>query len=302
VTELRPRLPFDAESIRGTTEAEVLQRFVASVRQWRGRSTAALQFRDDDLTVLAGMFGTDATNIERRLIALTGCDRRTAKRLRRLLLASLAAPIALTALTIVPSERTGDPAGRSAEAIRTTPAAAVVDLPTDSPTTSVSVVEPTTVPAPTPAPAPAPVAAAARVVVAAGSEATVSIARLGIELPVVAGGQDVIDQGVVAHYWAEGWRVPAAAGGVGTYWLAAHHATHGSPFALVPQMVVGDEIDVTTAGQTFTYTVTSTEVVEDDAGFGPVYGTDPAAKVILLQTCLDHFRRLLVHGTLTSVA
>ena len=46
--------------------------------------------------------------------------------------------------------------------------------------------------------------------------------------------------------------------------------------------------------------MTSTEVVEDDAGFGPVYGTDPTAPVILLQTCLDHVRRLLVHGALIT--
>lgn len=52
----------------------------------------------------------------------------------------------------------------------------------------------------------------------------------------------------------------------------------------------------------FTYVVTSLEVVFDDAGFGPVYGTDPAASVILLQTCLDHIQRLLVHGTLVAAA
>jgi LPXTG-site transpeptidase (sortase) family protein len=129
----------------------------------------------------------------------------------------------------------------------------------------------------------------------------VSIRRLGLELRVVGGGQDVIDQGLVAHYWAPGWREPAAPGGHGTYWLAAHHETHGAPFLALPGVVVGDQIDVTTIEQTFTYTVTSTEVVQDDAGFGPVYGTDPAASVILLQTCLDSVRRLLVHGTLTAV-
>jgi LPXTG-site transpeptidase (sortase) family protein len=135
-----------------------------------------------------------------------------------------------------------------------------------------------------------------------GSEATVSIVRLGLELAVVAGGQDVIDDGLVAHYWAPGWREPAAAGAGGTYWLAAHRQTHGSPFLRLPDVVVGDQIDITTATQTFTYTVTFTEVVNDDAGFGPVYGTDLAAPVILLQTCLDHVRRLLVHGDLTASA
>ena len=63
----------------------------------------------------------------------------------------------------------------------------------------------------------------------AGTEAVLTIATLGIDLPIVLGGQPVIDQGVVAHYTAPGWEPPVPPGAVGTYWLAAHHTTHGQP-------------------------------------------------------------------------
>jgi LPXTG-site transpeptidase (sortase) family protein len=275
----QPRRPLDPRSIRGATEDEVLRRFVASVRRWRARDGSSLLFRGDDLLVLAATLGTDPTDVERRLIQLTGCDQATATRLRRLLLVGLASlPIAPAALAV----------GAPAEVLDTAPVAIVVDAP-DRPTAPEALVI-------------APPVVPLRAPLAPGSEATVSIPRLGLELPVASGGQEVIDDGLVAHYWAPGWREPAAAGAAGTYWLAAHHETHGSPFLLLPEVVVGDQIDVATATQTFTYTVTSTEVVEDDAGFGPVYGADPVAPVILVQTCLDEVRRLLVHGALTATA
>ena len=282
------RRPLDPRSFGGTSEDEVLRRFVASVRRWRGRDVRASQFRDDDLLVLAGSLGTDPAEIERRLMEWTGCDRATAKRLRRLLLVSLASlPIAPAAMAFAPPS----------EVLDVAPVAVVFDVAAASPTPGALTIS---VPAPPKAAVPAPVVPAPRTL-APGSEATVSILRLGIELPVVGGGQDVIDDGLVAHYWAPGWHDPAAAGAPGTYWLAAHHETHGAPFLRLPEVVVGDQITVATATQTFTYTVSSTEVVEDDAGFGPVYGTEPAAPVILLQTCLDDVRRLLVHGSLTAI-
>jgi LPXTG-site transpeptidase (sortase) family protein len=133
-----------------------------------------------------------------------------------------------------------------------------------------------------------------------GTEAVVSIASVGIELPVVSGGQSVIDRGVVAHYTAPGWEPPVPAGAPGTYWLAAHRTTHGGPFRTLTDVVAGAEIRVATGSQTFVYTVTSTEVTGLYPGDDAVYGTDPTAAVILLQTCIDGSRRLLVHGTLTA--
>ena len=110
----------------------------------------------------------------------------------------------------------------------------------------------------------------------------------------------MIDEGVVAHYEGPGWRPPVPAGAVGTYWLAAHHATHGAPFARLPAIRVGAQVIVATAGHTYTYTVTFLQVVGTSATYATVYGTQPTARVILLQTCLGATERLLVHGALTA--
>lgn len=128
----------------------------------------------------------------------------------------------------------------------------------------------------------------------------VSIPSVSIDLPVIEGGQAIIDEGVVAHYTAAGWKDPVAAGAPGTYWLAAHHVTHGGPFAALSELSVGAEIRITTDTNTFIYTVTSTEIVGLYPGDVAIYGTDESAPVILLQTCIDNTRRLLIHGTLSS--
>ena len=169
----------------------------------------------------------------------------------------------------------------------TSPSRGVETAPT--PTEPVNTIEPTpSAPAPGWAPQ---------------QEASVSIPRLGISLPVHMGGQEVIDQGVAAHYSGPVSRPPASLGDAGTYWLAGHHSTHGKPFARLPESTVGDQVVVTNRqGVSFTYAVTSTLVVGTKADRSVIYGTDPSARRILLQTCLGNTRRLLVHGTLTAVS
>ena len=157
------------------------------------------------------------------------------------------------------------------------------------PTTAAPPLPPVEVPA---IPVPPPVGATV-----GGAEAVVRIASVGIDLAVVAGGQSVIDRGLVAHYVAAGWEPPVAAGSPGTYWLAGHHETHGAPFADLPLVAVGDEIVVTTGTSAFAYTVTSTAVTDLWPGDEAVYGTDPSAATILLQTCIGE-RRFLVRGVL----
>jgi LPXTG-site transpeptidase (sortase) family protein len=130
----------------------------------------------------------------------------------------------------------------------------------------------------------------------------VSIPSLGIDLPIIEGGQSVIDRGVAAHYYEDGWKQPVAPGAPGTYWLAAHHVTHGAPFKALPDVAVGAEIRIRANGKTFTYTVTSKQVVGLLPGDIAIYGTDEAAPAILLQTCLDGTRRLLVHGILSATS
>jgi sortase (surface protein transpeptidase) len=155
---------------------------------------------------------------------------------------------------------------------------------------------PVTAPAPRPAPA-APLALTA----VAGQEAILTIPSLGMHLGVVLGGQATIDRGVVTHYQAAGWRPPVPAGAPGTYWLAAHHSTHGSPFGPLPNIKVGALIIIEPAGgPPITYTVTGTEVVGTTASNQTVYGSDTTTPRILLQTCEGSAYRLLVHGVRTS--
>jgi len=315
------RCPLDPALLAGLPDRHVLQHYIGLVRKWRGVSSRKeLRFRPDDLRVLVGILGTDADEIERRLVAITGCTGSTARRFRRLLLVSLAAPLSVLAAAIVPGlsgTSGGAPAAQATtERLVTRPAVKVAPVPTTTaaiPATTRRA--PATTAAPVvPRPAAPPVTAvtavtavtiaapraAAQAAVVGDEEATVAIPSLNIDLPVVEGGQSVIDEGVVAHYVGAGWLAPIAAGAPGTYWLAAHHVTHGGPFDALPNIHIGDNVVVTTRSHTFVYTVTSTQVVGVYAGYGPVYGTDPSARTILLQTCLNETDRFLVHGILTS--
>jgi len=135
-----------------------------------------------------------------------------------------------------------------------------------------------------------------------GQEATVEIPSIGISLPVVTGAQDVIDRGVAAHYNGAQWRHPTDPGRAGTYWLAAHNATHGSPFENLHAIAKGAEVRITRLdGRVFTYVVTGRDVVGTSTTLESVYGHDTTTPRILLQTCEGASERLLVHGVLTSV-
>ena len=168
-------------------------------------------------------------------------------------------------------------------------------LATAQPTaTSTTTAPPTTTVAATPAPT-APLVA--------GQAATVEIPSLGVSLPVVRGGQDVIDRGVAAHYTGAQWRPPTDPGRPGTYWLAAHNSTHGSPFGSLAAIADGAEVRIITLdGTVFTYVITSRDLVGTSTTRATVYGHDATVPRILLQTCEGTAKRLLVHGTLSSVA
>jgi LPXTG-site transpeptidase (sortase) family protein len=295
----------------GSTDEEILRCFLGLVRSWRGSARSrALPLRRADVDVLVSILGTDAAEIERRLVAATACNPITARRCRRLLLASVAA------ISIGLTGTTGAAAGTYEPRVMPAPPAAAVsagaaligaahvrdELPPEPAPAAEAVVapQPELSPTPTPTPSPAPSPLAELAAVPDASEAMIVIPSVGIDLPIIQGGQSVIDQGVVAHYTAPGWEPPVAAGSPGTYWLAAHHTTHGAPFATLPDVAIGAEVRVTANGRTFVYTVTSKEVVGLLPGDEVVYGTNPRAPVILLQTCVDNTRRVLVHGTLTS--
>jgi sortase (surface protein transpeptidase) len=156
------------------------------------------------------------------------------------------------------------------------------------------------IPAPTTTTAPAPAATPAAMV--PGQEATVEIPSLGISLAVVRGGQDVIDRGVAAHYEGKNLRLPTDPGQPGTYWLAAHNSTHGSPFGNLHDIADGAEVRIIGRdGTVFTYRITSRDLVGTTTTLATVYGADATVPSILLQTCEGAAQRLLVHGVLTSV-
>ena len=203
----------------------------------------------------------------------------------------LITPATLQGSTTIADPAFPPPAARSA----TTPAPTA---PASAETSPVTVVR---TPAPSdPTTTAGPTTTGAAVRWPPGVEAMVAIPSLGIDLPVVEGGQAVIDEGVVAHYDGPGWLPPTPAGAVGTYWLAAHHVTHGSPFERLPSIRAGAPVMVITPRGTYTYSVTSLQVVGSAASYATVYGAQPTARLILLQTCLGATERLLVHGVLSA--
>ena len=180
------------------------------------------------------------------------------------------------------------------------PASSEATTTTTRPTTA-----PPTIAAPKPAPPSTTIAAASPAIPRApvpspGQEAWLSIPAIGLNLPVFAGGQSVIDEGVVTHFWAPGWRPAVAPGQPGTYWLAAHHVTHGAPFLNLPAVRPGDLVIITpvTGGPVIRYVITSLQVVGTVVPFTTVYGTDTTTPRLLLQTCEGGAYRLLVHGVL----
>ena len=320
--ERRRGAPLDPAVLVGSTDTEILQGFVRLVRTARGGSLRRpLPLRDADVAALVAILGTDSAEVERRLVAATACSPSVARHGRRLLLAG----VGVLALGLVAAPLTGEASTAQVAVGRPDSRPSVV--PSSIPNMVASAilqgasvaeqaegVDEMRAPSAAPAiPQGAPVveqaagmdqvpAASTVAMVPAGAEAILAIASVGIELPVVLGGQAVIDQGLVAHYTAPGWEEPVAAGARGTYWLAAHATTHGAPFRSLPDVTVGAEIRLNTADQSFVYTVTSMQVTGLWPGDDLMYGTDPTASIILLQTCIDDRRRLLVHGTLTATS
>lgn len=84
-----PRVPLPITESDATSD-ETLRGFVKAVRKWRkaGRKDT-LKFRAGDVLALSEVLGTDPGEIERRLIAITGCSPFEARLLRKWFLAAL---------------------------------------------------------------------------------------------------------------------------------------------------------------------------------------------------------------------
>ena len=128
---------------------------------------------------------------------------------------------------------------------------AIAERPAPSTTTTTT----TTPPRPLPVPAAPPADAYEDVpIVEIG---TIEIPRIGLVHPVYEGvWLTVIDHGP-GH-----WPGSAEPGGYGNSVLAGHRVTHSRPFRDVDQLVVGDQIIVTTEHGRFVYEMTGTEVVD----------------------------------------
>lgn len=125
-----PRRRLDPATLTGRPEREVLAGYVEQVRAWRGAATGRpMQFRRTDLDVLVGMLGTNPAGIEQRLVTLTGCSRRSARRFRKVLVFSLLASaggalfggVALAAQGPDGPPAPASPAPTAAVAVETTP-------------------------------------------------------------------------------------------------------------------------------------------------------------------------------------
>lgn len=325
-SERRLQERLDTGLLVGSTDEEVLRSFLVLVRSWRDSPTEIpLRLRRTDAAVLVAILGTDRHAVERRLVASTSCTPRTARHCRRLLLASVGAVmLGITGVTVAVTldaslQPVPDGGGTFTLAGDTPATSSVPPVDVTEPETSEDVVDTPTTGAPAalgPAPGVAVASAsggnigsetalAVRQPISeaatppSGAEAIVRVSSVGIDLPVIGGGQSVIDEGRVAHYTAQGWEPAVPPGAPGTYWLAAHRTTHGGPFAALPDIVVGAQVEVSTKDRTYVYTVTSIRVTDLWPGDEAVYGTDPTASTILLQTCIDSTHRLLVRGMLT---
>ena len=128
---------------------------------------------------------------------------------------------------------------------------AVAEKPAPSTTTSTTT---TTLP-PLPVPAAPP----------ANAYEDVPIVKVGtIEIPKIGLVHDVFE-GIwltVIDHGPGHWPGSAEPGGYGNAVFAGHRVTNSHPFRNIDQLVVGDEITVTTAAGRFVYRMTGTEVVE----------------------------------------
>src|SRR5215813_2326682 len=104
--------------------------------------------------------------------------------------------------------------------------------------------------------------------------------------------------------------VPGTAlpGGIGNFAVAAHRVTAGNPFYRLNDLRPGDKVLVETAAATYTYQVTTTELVlpDDTAVLDPVPGRPrqhPSKALITLITCDPPWtgtHRIIVFGSLQA--
>ena len=136
--------------------------------------------------------------------------------------------------------------------------------PESSPTAEPTKASPTASPSPSPSPTPTvttPAPAPSELARAEGETfAQMQIARFGADwsMPIHEGISDeVLDRDGLGHF-----PTSALLGGTGNFALAGHRTQHSAPLYDIDLLVPGDPIVITTATGTFTYQVTTSEIVE----------------------------------------
>ena len=121
----------------------------------------------------------------------------------------------------------------------------------------------------------------------------------------------VVVQGVGLSDLADGpghYPDSAMPGQVGNTAIAGHRTTHGAPFFRIAELATGDPIEVQVSGRTYTYRVTSTEIVQPGqvGVVAPVPdqpGVTPTRRLLTLTSCNPRYsarERYVVHAELTS--
>ncbi len=121
----------------------------------------------------------------------------------------------------------------------------------------------------------------------------------------------VVVQGVALADLADGpghYPDSAMPGQVGNTAIAGHRTTHGAPFFRVADLTTGDPIQLRVPGRTYTYRVTSTEIVQPGqvGVVAPVPdhpGVRPTRRLLTLTSCNPQYsarERIVVHAELTS--
>jgi sortase (surface protein transpeptidase) len=129
---------------------------------------------------------------------------------------------------------------------------------------------------------------------------TVTIPAIGMSRPVYMGGQNTIDGGHATFYNDpnDTWPSSVYPGQTGTVWLAGHRTSHGSPFLRIPELAAGDTITFTSSEGAWTYRLVSGGIVPGYVDNHVVFGTDPGAKRLFLQTSWPNNQRVTYVGIL----
>ena len=165
---------------------------------------------------------------------------------------------ALVSLAALSLAACGGDARPAAESAPPTASSTTTSTSTSSTTTSTTTtLAPTTTTEALPVPEPPPDPRANEPIVEVG---TIEIPKLGITKPMFEGvSLTVLDNGP-GH-----WPGTAQPGHRGNVVIAGHRTSHDRPFRDIDQLIMGDEVVITTLEGPFVYEVVGTEIVTPDA-------------------------------------